>query len=256
MNEIILKIATLLQVTPMDVHILAVGFVLFVVFLAIGIQKTYEVFFGLVVGLAIYLMLTVLLAPQYQTADTVKFFSPGVSNFLVGSSVYLIFILMILTPISGGIKIPYPKNLILRIASHFLLAIALLVFMTALVMGFASKTYIFGIDTGFTLLGKTDLYHSLQATKIMGWIGRHIQPIVLFGVFFMLYKLLFAEMVATLMVALIAWLKSLKDKNASSNAHEDHGHETSHDEHGMADFDLDLGHDDHGHDDHSHGSHH
>ena len=100
MNEIILEIATFLQVTPTDVEILAFVVVFIGFFLALGIQKTYEAFFGLVVGLAIYLMLTVLLSPQYQTPDTIKFFGPGLSNFLVGSAAYLIFILMLLTPLS------------------------------------------------------------------------------------------------------------------------------------------------------------
>ncbi|MFZ4461837.1 MAG: hypothetical protein ACOYN2_04935 [Patescibacteria group bacterium] len=167
-------------------------------------------------------MLSVLLSSQYQTVDTVKFFSPGVSNFLIGSSAYLIFILMILTPISGGIKVPHPRHIALKILAHLGVSIGLIIFITALILGFIKKTYIFGVDTGFTLIGKTLIYQSLLATKIIGWIASHLQPIILFGVMFMLYKLLFAEMLGTLMSALIVWLKSLKDKNASAG-HDSHG---------------------------------
>lgn len=122
------------------------------------------------------------------------------------------------------------------------------------------KTYIFGVDTGFTLLAKTELYHELLATKIIGWVALHLQPVVLFGVMFMLYKLLFAEMLGTLVNALIVWLKSLKDKNASGGGdahggHDDHSGHDDHmgnDEHGMDEFELDDIHDVHGHDVHGH----
>lgn len=100
MDELILTTATTLSVTPIDIYVLAAGVVLWGFLMIIGIQKTYEIAFGLVVGLAIYLMLTVLLSPAYQTVDTIGLLSPRVSAFLIGSSVYLIFILMVLTPLS------------------------------------------------------------------------------------------------------------------------------------------------------------
>ena len=106
MNELIQTIATTLSVTPIDVYVLGGVLVLWIMFLILGIQKTYEAYFGLIVGLAIYLMLTVLLSPTYQTPETTKIFSPQISQFLIGTSTYLMFILFILTPISGGIRLP------------------------------------------------------------------------------------------------------------------------------------------------------
>lgn len=100
MNEIIQNVATALRVTPIDVYVLAVVLTFGIIFMFMGIQKTYEAYFGLVVGLAIYLMLTVLLSPTYQTPETIKILSPQFSQFLIGSSTYLIFVLFILTPIS------------------------------------------------------------------------------------------------------------------------------------------------------------
>ena len=101
MDEIVLLAASTLSITPIDVYILGVGIIAWVTLIIMGIQKTYEIYFGLVIGLAIYLMLTVLLSSAYQTPETIKIISPGISSFMIGSSAYLIFILMILTPLSG-----------------------------------------------------------------------------------------------------------------------------------------------------------
>lgn len=122
MNEIIQTIATTLTVMPIDVYILGVVLILWIVFLVLGLQKTYEAYFGLIVGLAIYLMLTVLLSPIYQTPDTTKIFSPKISQFLIGSSVYLMFILFLLTPISGGIRFPETRNILLRFIERAVIA--------------------------------------------------------------------------------------------------------------------------------------
>ncbi len=72
MDSILLQITTFLSITRIDVWVLVGFLVIGIVFLLIGLQRTYEAFFGLVVGVAIYLMLTVLLSPVYQTADTAK----------------------------------------------------------------------------------------------------------------------------------------------------------------------------------------
>lgn len=79
MNELLLTIAMTLSVTPTDVYVLAGGLILWVIFLILGIQKTYEAYFGLIVGLSIYLVLSVLLSPGYQTVETAKVFSPALT---------------------------------------------------------------------------------------------------------------------------------------------------------------------------------
>ncbi len=267
MTEIVLTIATTLSMTPMDVYVLFGGLIFWIVLVAIGIQKTYEVYFGLVVGLAIYLMLTVLLSPQYQTADTAKILSPGFSQFLIGSSAYLIFILMILTPLSGGIRFPQTRFKLLRGIELMGISIVILSLFGALVLGFANKTYIFGIDTGFVLLKKISLYPELIHGKILGYIVTHIQPLVVFSVLFLLYKILFSEIVGALVLTVWYWIMSLRHRSKGGNyddgaGHDDHG--GGHDDgHGDLDFELgDRGTDHGGHDDHGgghddgHGAHH
>ena len=49
MDEIALLVATTLTITPIDVYVLAAGIIAWGILLIIGIQKTYEIYFGLVV---------------------------------------------------------------------------------------------------------------------------------------------------------------------------------------------------------------
>ncbi len=44
---------------------------------------------------------------------------------------------------------------------HMLVSAGVMAFFVALVIGFTSRTYIFGIETGFVLLGKTLIYSEL-----------------------------------------------------------------------------------------------
>jgi hypothetical protein len=229
MDEIILLIATTLSITPMDVYVLGVGIVLWGILLIIGIQKTYELYFGLVVGLAIYLMLTVLLSSTYQTPDTIRVLSPGVSKFMIGSSVYLIFILMILTPLSGGIRFPYTNTRLIRVLEHLIISGVLLGFLSALIIGFISRSYVFGVETGFVLLGKTLLYREMISGVILWYIAAHLQPFVLFSVIYLLYKLLFSEIIGAILLTLWYWVLSLRYRSRGGEYQEAHSTELQHD---------------------------
>jgi hypothetical protein len=210
MDEIVLLVANTLTITPIDVYVLIAGLVVWVILLILGIQKTYEIFFGLVVGLAIYLMLTVLLSKAYQTPDTIRVISPAVSSFMIGSSAYLIFILMILTPLSGGIRFPYTNTRLLRIFEHLIIAAVLIAFFCALIIGFVGRSYVFGIETGLVLLGKTLIYREMISGVILGYIAQHVQPFVLFSVIYLLYKILFSEIIGAVVLTLWYWILSLR----------------------------------------------
>lgn len=88
-------------------------------------------------------MLTVLLSPGYQTPETAKIISPSLSKFLTGSSVYLIFILFLLTPISGSIRFPETKSKILRYIELTGVSLFVISLFSCLIVGFALKTYVF-----------------------------------------------------------------------------------------------------------------
>ncbi len=243
---------------PIDIYVISVVLVLWIAFLIMGIQKVYESFFGLVIGLAIYLMLTVLLSPTYQTPETAKIISPLIAKFLIGSSTYLIFILFILTPISWGIPFPETKVKFFKFLEHAAVAAFIWVFFFALVLGFASKTYIFNVDTAFGMIKNFWFYPQLLQGVIFSKISMYLQPIVLFGVLFLIFKMLFSDVIGVILGSIWKWLLSLKKRGQKEDGgHDDHG--GWHDDHGGHDDHMDdeVEHDDHGgwHDDHGGGHH-
>ncbi|MDP2104197.1 MAG: hypothetical protein Q8K26_04735, partial [Candidatus Gracilibacteria bacterium] len=98
LDTLIIQIATALSITSIDVYMLFVCILFCVVFMVVGIEKVYSVFFGIVLGIGIFVLLSTLLSPQYQTPETLSLISDTFAKIIIGSSVYLIFILAILVP--------------------------------------------------------------------------------------------------------------------------------------------------------------
>ncbi len=170
---------------------------------------------------------------------------------MIGSSAYLIFILFILTPLSGGIRIPQADHSVLRIFEHLFLNSHKILFFGALLIGFATKTYIFGINTGFVFLTKLTIWSELLRGDVFGYISRYIQPIVLSSVLFLLYKILFSEIVGAIFFTILTYIGSLRFRRTQSTEYGavSHGHET------VSDEDL-FGHVDEAHEDPHGGGHH
>ena len=120
-ETIIATIATPLSITPIDVYILFAFLVFLIVFAVLGIERIYSVFFGVVLGIGIFVLLSTLLSPQYQTPEIRELISEGFAKVIVGSSVYLIFILSILVPMNGNLALTYPQKSLTRIIQTVLL---------------------------------------------------------------------------------------------------------------------------------------
>ncbi|MFZ3232683.1 MAG: hypothetical protein WA194_04060 [Patescibacteria group bacterium] len=158
MLEFLTPIGTPLGLSNPDVLIAFLALVFFGVFAFLGSAKAYSAFYGAVVGVGIYVVLQTLLGPGYQSADTAKVLSPGVSKFLIGSSAYLIPILYVLGPVNGALHIKATSNAVVRAFESGVVAL----FATALVItsafGFMTKTYVFTADTAFTLLKESQTF--------------------------------------------------------------------------------------------------
>lgn len=101
LDTVISSIATPLAITSIDVYVLFFFLIFLLVFAFLGIGKIYDTFFGLVFGIGIFTLLSTLLSPQYQNAETSRIFGETITKAVIGSSVYLVFILSILVPING-----------------------------------------------------------------------------------------------------------------------------------------------------------
>lgn len=203
MLEFLTPVSTAVGLTNHDIVVVAVLGVLAIIVAALGSERAYGTFYGAVIGIAIYVVLRTLLSPDLQTPETAKVFSPGISNFLIQSSGYLVFILAILTALSGSMKLGSEKKLVRGLESFFAagLSFALLIAVGA---GFMKKAYVFTADTAFTLLAEASWMTGLfAASKILTWIADHVQAIVLFSVLFAIYRAFFAEIVWALLSTLV-----------------------------------------------------
>ncbi len=72
-------------------------------------------------------------------------------------------------------------------------------------------------------------FQEILGGKIGAELVGNLQNIVLFGVFFLLYKMLFSDMVGVIGVSLWHWLMSLRKRGEAAAKSDAHG---GHDDHG------------------------
>jgi hypothetical protein len=232
LQSIIAQIARVLSITSLDVYVFFVVLVIVGIIAATGLARIYSTFFGTVLGIGIFVLFSTILSPEYQTPETTSFISTFAKTF-IGSSVYLIFILTLLVPINGGIIVTLPKNPIEKIFQTVVLSIGLVLFLVAVFLWLVEKSYIFShTDSFFASVKKLSSYSELQGSLLFTFVSSHLPTIIILSIGFIIYKLLFADIVNALIASLITSLRKQKIA-AWSGVHEeeDHGwHEEEHEE--------------------------
>ncbi len=109
-ESIIAQVAAALSITSLDVYVFFCMIVIVGILSIIGLARIYSIFFGMVLGIGIFVLFSTILAPELQTPETLSLISDTFAKILIGSSVYLIFILTILVPLNGGIVVSLPKT--------------------------------------------------------------------------------------------------------------------------------------------------
>lgn len=187
--------------------------------------------------MGIFVLFSTILSPEFQTPETLSLISQTFAKLLIGSSVYLIFILAILVPLNGGILVTLPKTPLAKIFQTLVLSIGLIAFIVAIALGLIEKSYIFvHTDSAFTLIKKTLWYSDIRSAEFIRFVNLHLPTIIILSIGFAIYKLLLADIVNALIVSLIA---NMKKQRSLSNAHMSHagghgdhgGHEEAHDDH-------------------------
>ena len=94
-----------------------------------GLARIYSTFFGIVLGMGIFVLFSTILSPELQTPETLSLISDTFAKVLIGSSVYLIFILALLVPMNGGINVSLPKSALGTVFQTLALACILILFL-------------------------------------------------------------------------------------------------------------------------------
>ena len=190
------SLAQTFQVTPFDVVI--IGGILIasmVLYYFISLHRLFEAAFGAIIGLGIYVLLSVVLIGNPLLGTEGGLFPLGFSVFLVSISVYLVFILAILFPLHGGLVISEPTQPTLYTILYFFVSFFLLFALGAAVVYMIEQSYVFRVGNIFTWLRETGIYTSLKNTWFYGYVISHQNAIIPLGVVLMLYKLLFSNLV-------------------------------------------------------------
>lgn len=130
-ESIIVQIAVALSITSLDVYVFSSVLVMIVIIAILGLARIYNILFGMVLGIGIFVLFSTILSPEYQTPETLSLISDTFAKALIGSSVYLIFILTILVPVSGGISVTLPKTIAEKIFQTITLTFLLILFLAA-----------------------------------------------------------------------------------------------------------------------------
>ncbi len=237
LESIIAQIAAMLSITSLDVYVFFGLLVLIVIIAILGLARIYSVLFGTVLGIGIFVLFSTILSPEFQTPETLSLISDTFAKALIGSSVYLIFILTILVPMSGGISVTLPKTILGKIFQTITLTFLLILFLTAVFLGLIEKSYIFvHTNSAFVLIKKLTSYSELQSSLLFTFVSAHLPTIIIVSIGFIVYKILFADIMNSLVSSLIEHLK--KQRNAGASGHEEI---PSHDAAGFEEFEEDHG---------------
>lgn len=239
MNHILTTFAVAFQTTITDIYFAVFLFFITIGFLAAGIAIIYQVWFGLTVGLAIYIMAEALLSAQYTTTG-VPLLPSALSGFLIGSSFYLIPILALLSPLNQAVIPPMANNAIVRTVKLMTMGFGMMLFIIALLIAMIEGASIFeGTDTIFSLVRNTLWYNELMnGSDIALWIAERAHGIIAAAVGYMVFIFFFEDIIWSIIVNLTTHLFSRRNggggEKPAEAAHKEedaHGHDDHHDDH-------------------------
>lgn len=220
MQNIIIQIATFLNIPNIDVYFVWIILILFILFCVLWITKIYEVLFWLVLWIAIFIVMQfLLLNPNLQVPT---FMNDTMAKFIVWSSIYLIFILSILVPLNWSLHINEPKNTGIKVIQILLLSFILTIFYTAIIFWFIEKTYIFTLDNAFQFLKKVDFWNEFTSeSKLYPLIINQVPSITLFWVFFVIYKVTFSDVINMIIKTSFDTIKKIVKSWGWGGGHDD-----------------------------------
>jgi hypothetical protein len=259
--SLIIALANTFQVTEFDVlfglFVLITGVI---AYYYITLHSLFEIGFGAIVGLWVYILLSVLLLGNAPLGSQGGLFPFGFSVFVISIAIYLIFILAILFPLHGGLIINEPTHPTLYTIQYFLTYIFLFLSLFAVLIYMTEQVYIFRVGTIFIWLKDTEYYIGIVRNSVIFWYILSYQDIIIpLWVLLMLYKLLLSNLVQAAVLSVwynlshVGFYRKKDDAHYRVEFHEVGGHSSGHDDGAWHD---DHGHDSHGHDDRSHGGGH
>ncbi len=247
----ITALAATFQVTEFDVLFFMGIFIISAVFYnSLTLHNIFEAAFWAIVGLGIYVLLSVLLLGNASFGSEPWVFPAQFAVIIVSIVIYFIFLLAILFPMHGWLIISEPTHPVLYMLQYFWVSMFLLYSLFAAIIYMAEQVYIFKIATIFVWLhGWTYYTEVIQHSAIYSYVVTNQNIIIPLGVLLMIYKLLLSNIINAALLSIwynlshIGFYRPKDDSHYRVEFHEVAGHAgAGHDDgHGGGDA---AGHDD------------
>ncbi len=230
--EFIQALADTFAVTAFDVILgLLVLFVTIVFYYFLTLHSIFEAAFWAIVGLGIYVLLSVLLLGNQTLGSEGWLFPFGFSVIIISIAVYLVFILAILFPLHGWLIISEPTHPTLYTVQYFLTSIALLFTLATVMVYMVEQAYIFKVGTIFVLLKDSLFYtESVRTSHFFTYVMGAQYLIIPVWVILMLYKLLLSNLVNAALLSIwynlsnVGFYRKKEDSHYRVEFHEVGGH--------------------------------
>lgn len=192
------------QVTEFDViFIFVLLFGTLVMYYFWTLHTLYEIAFGAIVGLGIYILLSVVLLGNGPLGTSGGIFPFPFSVLIISIAVYAVFILAVLFPLHGWLVISETTHKGLYIIQYLFVGILLLFTWVSILFYMIEQTYVFQVGTIFVWFRDSWYYQNIiHPSAIFGYIMSHKDTIIPLGILLMLYKLLLSNIVSAVILSI------------------------------------------------------
>lgn len=155
------------------------------------------------IGLGIYILLSVLLLGNGPMGTSGGLFPFGFSVVIISIAVYAVFILAILFPLHGGLVISETTNQILYVLQYLFVGMFLSFSLFTVMIYMIEQTYVFQVGTIFTWFRDSAYYQQVvRPSAVFGYIMSHKDTIIPLGVLLMLYKIFLSNLVSAIVLSI------------------------------------------------------
>ena len=218
------------------------------------LHQVFEAAFGAMVGLGIYILLSVILLGNSPIGSSWGLFPFGFSVFIVSIAIYLVFILAVLFPMHWWLVIAEPTHPTLYTVLYFFTTIFFIISMFATILYMTEQVYIFKPGTIFNFFKDTVFFTTSVKPSVFYTFVISRQDVILpLGILLMLYKILLSNIVTAALLSIwynlsnVGLYKKKEDSSYRVEFHEVGWHGGWHDDHGAWWHDAhSASHDNHG----------
>jgi hypothetical protein len=168
------------------------------------LHTLYEIAFGAIVWLGIYILLSVLLLGNGPMGTTGWLFPFPFAVLIISIAVYAVFALAVLFPLHGWLVIAETTHQGIYIIQYIFVGMFLIFSWAAVLVYMIEQVYIFQVGTIFVWFRDSWYYQNIiHPSAVFGYIMVHRDVIIPLGVLLMLYKLLLSNIISA--IALSIW---------------------------------------------------